>query len=435
MKSLLAKLGLWFLDPEDERRFADEYLLSKIWQSQLFLIIAGMFVYSFFVWDRIIDPVNWNQSHILRGLVMTPVMIGCAAILYTQWGRKWFEAIVMVALFNCMVGLAAVYAILDKGYDYAALGFFMALMGVASMFPVRAIWLIPASVFAVVVVMGGHYLADNSTPGWWIVNLMAVIGGISFGILSSSIREKGAREQFQTQKELTVSRARVDDLLHSMLPSEIVSRIQKGETAIAESHGEVSIIFADLVGFTEMSRRISPSHLLKVLNRIFSSFDLEAEKRGIDRIKTIGDAYMAIGGLQRVPGRDHAENAADFAIALVASVKQIVAEMGYPINIRIGLHVGPVVAGVIGVRRPAFDCWGEAVNLANRLETAAAPGSIVVSESAYWRLRPFFDMEPLGETELKGIGPVKTFELVAKRDVPLADFQNQPRGITGLRLQ
>ena len=198
-----------------------------------------------------------------------------------------------------------------------------------------------------------------------------------------------------------------------MLPREVVQRIQAGETAIADLHGEVSIIFADLAGFTEMSRKISPSHLVKVLNDLFSSFDRDAERLGIERIKTIGDAYMAIGGLSRsADGVDHVEAAALFALAIQARVLLLVSEMEYPLQIRVGLHVGPVVAGVIGVTRPAFDCWGESVNLASRIEGHATPGTILVSESAYWRLKPLFAMAPQGETELKGIGTTRVFRLV-----------------------
>src|SRR4029450_8324665 len=114
--------------------------------------------------------------------------------------------------------------------------------------------------------------------------------GIAFGALSAYIRERGARQQFVTAEQLAAARERGDDLLHSMLPSDIVARIQAGETAMGDAHGEVSIIFADLVGFTEMSRKISPSHLLKVLNHLFSAFDIDAEKLGIERIKTLSDS-------------------------------------------------------------------------------------------------------------------------------------------------
>lgn len=197
-----------------------------------------------------------------------------------------------------------------------------------------------------------------------------------------------------------------------MLPREIVQRIQAGEAPIADAYGEVSIVFADLVGFTELSRKVSPGHLVELLGQLFSAFDAEAERYGIEKIKTIGDAYMAIGGMTSQPNApNHAERAAHFAIALHRVVAKLAQDLDYPINIRVGLHVGPVVAGVIGMKRPAFDAWGEAVNLASRLEHNAAVGGILISEAAYWRLHKVFPIKVLDEVNLKGIGPAKVFLL------------------------
>jgi adenylate cyclase len=415
-QEFLHRFGLHCSTVEDEQAFARGYLLRNVSESQMFMVISAIVVYIFFVWDRLIDPVNADTSQMIRGLGIVPMMLAAAALLFTNFGKRHFEAVILVMLILVQVGLAAAYAVLDGGYDHASLAFTMALLGCTAMFPLRSRYLIFASLMSFVVVFGGHFFAKNATPSWLIVNVMAIIGSIGMGTLSAYIRERGARFAFRTQKELMASRDRIDELLHSMLPREIVTRIQAGEALIADSHGEVSIIFADLVGFTELSRRITPAHLVKVLNNLFSKFDLEAERLGIERIKTIGDAYMAIGGLVRgTEGEDHAENAGHLAFAMQAAVERLRDEMGYPINIRIGIHVGPVVAGVIGVKRPAFDAWGEGVNLASRIEGRAKPGTILVSESAYWRLRPAFELEPEDDMELKGIGLAKVYRLAAVR--------------------
>lgn len=421
LKTLLVRLGLCFAQDVDERLFEQSYVRGKIAESQLFLILFCLFYYTFFIWDRVIDPFHVDAAHIIRGLIVVPYAALATAVLSTAWGRARLEPIVLSVMFAGLGGLVAIYTILERGYENASLGFFMMLMGFSSVFPIRARYLIPSSLISVAMVVAGHLYADNARPGWLIANLMAIGGGIAFGALSAYIRERGARQQFVTSQELAAARERVDDLLHSMLPSDIVARIQSGETAIADVHGEVSIIFADLVGFTEMSRKISPSHLLKVLNHLFSAFDIKAEQFGIERIKTIGDAYMAVGGLTRRPGEDHAQNAAAFAFALQSTVASYVKELEYPLAMRVGLHIGPVVAGVIGVRRPAYDCWGEAVNLASRLESTAVPGSIVISESAYWRLRTRFEIDSLEDTELKGIGRTKIYCLNRERAVPLVE--------------
>jgi class 3 adenylate cyclase len=197
-----------------------------------------------------------------------------------------------------------------------------------------------------------------------------------------------------------------------MMPHEIVARIQAGESTIADIHGEVSIVFADLVGFTALSRQLSASTLVDLLNRVFSRFDAAAGRLGIEKIKTIGDAYMAVGGLSF--GDDtqgHAERMAEFALTMRDITVDIAAETELPVAIRIGLHVGPVVAGVIGVKKPAFDCWGEAVNMASRLEHASGPGAVLISESAYERLRRSFRVEAAPAVDLKGIGLSKVYLL------------------------
>ena len=423
----LNRFGLYCSTVEDEEAFAQGYLLRTVRESQMFMVVAAVFSYAFFVWDRLIDPVHFETAQMIRGLIIAPLMIAASLLLFTDIGKRHFETVILSMLVNVMVGLVAVYSVLDNGFQYASLGFTMAMLGTTAMFPIRSRHLIIASMLSLVTVVGGHLWADNAPPGWLLINTMAALGSIAFGTLSAYIRERGARFAFRTQKELLQSRAQVDDLLHSMLPREIVARLQAGETLIADSHGEVSIIFADLVGFTELSRRITPTHLVKVLNSLFSKFDNEAQRLGIERIKTIGDAYMAIGGLVRsAETADHAESAAHLAFAMQAAVRRLKDEMGYPIDIRIGIHVGQVVAGVIGIKRPAYDAWGEGVNLASRIEGRAVPGTILVSESAYWRLRPGFELEPEPDIELKGIGLAKVYRLASVRTRRQADLTTVP---------
>jgi class 3 adenylate cyclase len=139
----------------------------------------------------------------------------------------------------------------------------------------------------------------------------------------------------------------------------------------------------------------------------------------MEKIKTIGDAYMAIGCVRASEeAQDHAHRAAEFALDIHDVVTRVSHELDYPLRLRVGLHVGPVIAGVIGKKRPAFDCWGEAVNLASRLENRAEPGGILISEPAYWRLRHLYQTSELSEVELKGIGMSKVFRLTDAALVP-----------------
>lgn len=380
----------------------------------MFLVLSGLLYYIFFIWDQIIDPLHWQSAHVVRGWFVSPFMWLIAASLLLKAAQRYFEYLVLAALTSAQIGLAVIYIILDHGFDYGSVGAVLVFLGCTSMFPIRASRLFYSGVFAVGSFLAAHVIADNARPGMIVVNALSIFTAVVLGLFSAVVKELAARREFQMTRSLEAARGRIDELLYSMLPREIVARIQAGETAIADAYGEVSIVFADLVGFTELSRRISATHLVEILNSLFSEFDIEAERLGIEKIKTIGDAYMAVGGLstdRKQP--DHAERTAEFAFSMQRIVTTLSEQMGFPINVRIGLHVGPVVAGVIGTKRPAFDCWGESVNLASRLENGALPGGILISESAYWRLKGRFSIKILDDIDLKGIGLSKVYLLTA----------------------
>jgi class 3 adenylate cyclase len=408
---LLEKFGLHFPDDAYETAFVDIYIRGWAIVSQVFLVVGGAYFSIFAAWDMMLDPVNGQTGLLIRGLFIMPLFFVFAAILLTDVGKRHIEAVLLSALFTGLLGGIGVYSALDKGFDYAALLFVLLFMGVTAAMPVRARYLLPASLIYLAVALLGHLWADNARPGMLLINFLSIACAFSLGSMSVVVRERAARQQFMTDRELDAARARVDELLFSILPRDIVQRIQSGESEIAESLREVTIVFADLAGFTELARQLSAQDLVKVLAKLFSAFDKEAERYNIDRIKTIGDAYMAISGIGRSVGRDHVEDAADFAIAVQAAVHRIQRETGYPIDVRIGMHVGPVVAGVIGRRRPAFDCWGESVNLASRLESNAPRGGILISESVFVRLKERFDVEGVDAIDLKGIGFTKAFVL------------------------
>jgi class 3 adenylate cyclase/PAS domain-containing protein len=205
-------------------------------------------------------------------------------------------------------------------------------------------------------------------------------------------------------------------LLLAILPPSIAERLRAGERTIADDFEDMSVLFADLVGFTELSSRLPADEIVRILNKVFSTFDALAESHGLEKIKTIGDAYMAVGGLALEPdGSDHAEAVADTALAMVDAVERLAAASGYDLRVRIGIHVGPTVAGVIGMQKFIYDVWGDAVNRASRMESHGVPGRVQVTEETRRRLEGAFTFEPRGEIEVKGLGAVSTSFLVARR--------------------
>lgn len=222
-----------------------------------------------------------------------------------------------------------------------------------------------------------------------------------------SIRDTNMRLLDRLMADLAAERARSRELLLNVLPEGIVARLDAGETRIADRHERVAVLFSDLVGFTGIAARLAPAELVERLDRLFSAFDAACAAHGMEKIKTIGDAYMAAAGLQ--PGE--VEPCAAAAAVGLEMVRAVDTTRG-AWRIRVGIHVGPVVAGVIGRRKFAYDLWGDSVNVASRLEATAEPGKIHVSAEVAGALHGRYRFEPRGLVELKGKGPTETFYLL-----------------------
>ena len=209
---------------------------------------------------------------------------------------------------------------------------------------------------------------------------------------------------------LEVERERSERLLLNVLPEPIADRLKRHEGVIAEQHDEVTVLFADLAGFTEMSAGMDPRSLVGLLDEIFTSFDALADAEGLEKIKTIGDAYMLAGGLPS-PRADHAEAVARVALAMRDDVARIASTTETPLSIRIGIDSGPVVAGVIGRSRFIYDLWGDTVNVASRMESHGVPDAVQVTRPVYEKLRDRYRFEERGPIEIKGKGSVETWTL------------------------
>ena len=212
---------------------------------------------------------------------------------------------------------------------------------------------------------------------------------------------------------LRIEKERSERLLLNILPKEIVSRLNGGETVIADQLSNVTILFSDLVGFTKLSSRLSAADLVRLINELFSEFDRLALELGIEKIKTIGDAYMSVGGLPE-PRADHAHAVADMALAMIEVVERMNCELATPLQMRIGIHSGDVVAGVIGTHKFAYDIWGDAVNIASRMESHSLPNRIQVSAATHRHIHERFRLEPHGSVDVKGKGPMETYFLLGR---------------------
>ncbi len=221
----------------------------------------------------------------------------------------------------------------------------------------------------------------------------------------------------EAEEELRQQRRRAENLLLNVLPQPIAERLKRGEQTIADSFSDVTVLFADLVKFTNLSAKITPAELVDLLNQIFSVFDDLSERHGLEKIKTIGDAYMAVGGLPN-PRADHATAVADMALDMQAAMARFTTRFGQPISLRIGINTGAVVAGVIGKKKFIYDLWGDTVNIASRMESQGTTGGIQVTSSTYNHLKDKYILEKRGTLLVKGRGKMTTYWLIGKHLTP-----------------
>jgi len=227
--------------------------------------------------------------------------------------------------------------------------------------------------------------------------------------LEQRVQERTAALQAEQQKS--------EELLLNILPSSIADRLKQQQNPIADGFENVTVLFADIVNFTALSSEISPQELVKLLNQIFSTFDRLSEQHQVEKIKTIGDAYMVVGGLPD-PNPRHAEAIADIALAMQSAIKTFTSVDGRRFRIRIGINTGPIVAGVIGTKKFIYDLWGDTVNLASRMESHGEPGRIQVSAATYQHLKHLYVLEERGMIPIKGRGTMKTYWLKGKKQLP-----------------
>lgn len=239
--------------------------------------------------------------------------------------------------------------------------------------------------------------------------------------IQACLEKKRLRDQQQAYiHELEEERRKAEYLLLNILPAPVAERLKQAKgimshktDIIASSFDDVSVMFLDIVNFTPLSTDTSPTDLVKMLNELFSNFDMLANYYELEKIKTSGDAYIVVGGLS-IPNKDHLHAIAQMALDAFASLDQFTRSDGAPIQLRVGIHIGPVVAGVIGTTKFAYDLWGDAVNIASRMESHGLPGSIHVTQDVYERLKNNFFFQSRGEMSIKGKGNMPTYFLTGR---------------------
>jgi class 3 adenylate cyclase len=267
----------------------------------------------------------------------------------------------------------------------------------------------------------GVLVALHPDPASLLVHAFLLGAGTGAILLALYRLERARRQVFQNDliiaaqsAQLASEKERSDRLLVNVLPPAVAAQLVVEPGVLAEEAPETSVLFADLVGFTPMSARLPAAEVVHHLNEIFSRFDDLAGRRGVEKVKTIGDAYMAVAGLP-VPQADHALRAVDLALAMIDETTRYAERCGLPLRLRVGVHSGPVVAGVIGKRKLSYDLWGDTVNIASRMESHGVPGAVQVSGATWGMLGDTFTGRPRGAIELKGRGRMQVWVVEGRR--------------------
>jgi adenylate cyclase len=256
------------------------------------------------------------------------------------------------------------------------------------------------------------YRKDGSTI--WVSENIRAVRDSAGKILYFEGSVTDITERRQAEEELRRQRLMAERLLLNVLPQKIAERLKRGQKSIADSFTNVSVLFADLVDFTQLASQMPPQELVSLLNQVFSQFDQLIERYKIEKVKTIGDAYMAVSGMPS-PNPLHAEAIANLALDMQTVIQQYQSPLGDPFQLRIGIHTGSVIAGVIGTKKFSYDLWGDTVNVASRMESQGEAGRIQVTEEIYRLLKDRYMLLPRGAIAIKGKGLMTTYWLMGRQ--------------------
>jgi class 3 adenylate cyclase len=355
-------------------------------------------------------------------LCLGMALLNEAALLLSDRADTLDRQHALIALLTSVNGLVVLW-LASTGRVLPGYGISAVMLLFAFGFVSRTAFLFAAFRSAVVAVGFAIFAITYPGPERLLIDAFILVAAIVGMLVALRMLERSRRQVFSQQivimkqsAALGTEKDRADALLSNMLPASISRRLLDGERAIADEYPSVTVLFADIVGFTPLAARLPADEVIGLLDRLFSRFDELVAARGLEKVKTIGDAYMAAGGLS--DGLvDHAFRIVDLALAMMTAAAQA-DDLGGDLRLRIGIHSGPVIGGVIGHRKVAFDIWGDTVNVASRLESQGSPGRIQVSDATWQLVRDRFEAVALGWLDLRGHGPVETWEIVGRRESP-----------------
>ncbi|MGB0561113.1 MAG: adenylate/guanylate cyclase domain-containing protein [Spirulinaceae cyanobacterium] len=368
----------------------------------------GRYTFSFYLW---------------LGIIVLSCLFGCWQFLNTRLGRRnlYLVFFLLFALVDMLLPTMELY-FGNAQFDWFrwTMSFFTQATLIPVRWPLHAIGQIVSLIYyftlahfsGIPVFLPEDNVLTIATSLFWLCSVC----NFSVFLYERLMQEefKSRRESALSYEKLIAEKERSEALLLNVLPHSIAQRLKADKKIIADDFAEVTVLFADIVNFTPLSAAMPPTELVKMLNQIFSEFDRLVEKHHLEKIKTIGDAYMVVGGLPE-PMPNHAATIAKMSLDMQAVLGEFNRKNQRQLSLRIGIHTGSVVAGVIGLKKFAYDLWGDTVNTASRMESHGVPGQIHVTDDVYQVLKTRYRFEPREQITIKGKGQMQTYFLTGKQ--------------------
>jgi class 3 adenylate cyclase len=420
----LDRVRLRFRDPALEAAFREDRFRHNVGNIR-FAFLAGVALWV--AWGLLLQPhilalADRRLDTLMRFGVFIPLLLVGFGLTFTPLFRRlWQSMTVVIATLTLLLWIYYASNILTLPAEYGYVGIILITAFTYTLLRLRFILVVLVTAIGIAAYLPYAFTARYIVE---VSQLIAAFFLVSFGFLgcvAAYRMERSARQVFLREREVQQERERSDGLLLNILPQAIIDQLKTSpDGRVAQAFDQVTVVFADAVGSTEQGARSSPEQFAAALDELFRRFDQIADRHRLEKIKTIGDAYMAVAGAP-VPRANHAAAALSMAIEILAEAGQVRWPSGDPIRVRIGVATGPAVAGIIGQRKFAYDLWGDTVNLASRLQELAEPGQALVSEPTTGDLEDACEFGPRRTVEVKGKGPTQARVLLGRRaDVPVS---------------
>lgn len=415
---------LRFPDEVIETQFRRDYHTNTISTTRLALVL-GLILYSLFgILDIYAIPISKDIVWIIRYGIVAPVIILALAATYIPSLQKYTQAFMCAVVAISGLGIVAMISITTEA-EFGNRFYFTGLILIStwgySLSRLR-FWY---AVLANILIMIGYEFASIEMKGLlesetgiviFTMHNFFFLGANVIGMFASYYLERYTRRDFLQKYTIQAQRDRADKLLYNVLPKQIAERLKESDETIAEEFNSATVLFADIVNFTPISARFGPREVVDMLNELFSHFDELVDKYGVEKIQVAGDGYMVAAGVP-TPRPDHATVLAQLALDMLDYVKgQEFLGGKHPIEIRIGLNSGSLIAGVIGRKKYFYALWGDMVNTASRMESHGESGKIQITRETYELVKDTFECEYIGEISVKGKGRMEAWHLLSKKE-------------------